>query len=191
MADFSFVIFSTISFVIFRHLQSVPHRVLAAKLGAYEFVVKALHSNEALNDEVRLKLIAAANAIINKQPDVFDIASLSVILELLKGATDQQTVCELLKWLQKACLLHEMNRQTIMQETLTVTTLKGLLTRIEPEIIRNACTLLRFLILDDDIRVEFGKAHEHARLLAGEMLTEITQLLTSMYSELAILPDLD
>ncbi|XP_049544373.1 armadillo repeat-containing protein 6 homolog [Anopheles darlingi] len=170
--------------------QSVPHRVLAAKLGAYEFVVKALHSNKALNDEVRLKFIATANAIINKQPDVFDIISLSVVLELLKGAKDQQIICELLKWLQKACLLHEMNRQTIMQETLTVTTLKALLSRIEPEIIRNACMLLRFLILDDDIRVEFGKAHEHARLLAGEMLTEITQLLTTFKSDQDIVCEL-
>lgn len=40
--------------------------------------------------------------------------------------------------------------------------------------------MFRYLILDDDIRVEFGKAHEHARTIAAEVLVEITTLLTSM-----------
>lgn len=44
------------------------------------------------------------------------------------------------------------------------------------------CTVFRYLILDDDIRVEFGKAHEHARSIAAEVLVEITTLLTSKTS---------
>ena len=126
-----------------------------------------------------LKLLTAANAIINKQPDVFCHESLAVALKHLKTAPDAKVACELLKWLQKACILHEMNRQTIMEENLTIPTLKPFLGRNEPEVIRNTCALFRYLILDDDIRVEFGKAHEHARQLAAEALTEITQLLTS------------
>ena len=42
--------------------------------------------------------------------------------------------------------------------------------------------MFRYLILDDDIRVEFGKAHEHARTIAAEVLVDITTLLTSMPS---------
>lgn len=43
------------------------------------------------------------------------------------------------------------------------------------------CTVFRYLVLDDDIRVDFGKAHDHARMIAAEVLVEITTLLTSMY----------
>uniref|UniRef100_A0A182PMV7 LRRK2 ARM repeat domain-containing protein n=1 Tax=Anopheles epiroticus TaxID=199890 RepID=A0A182PMV7_9DIPT len=170
--------------------QSVPHRVLAAKLGAYEFIVKQLNRDDTLDGEVLLKLLIAANAIINKQPDVFSHESLAVALKHLKSCSDVKVACELLKWLQKACILHEMNRQMIMEENLTIPTLKPFLVRTEPEVIRNTCALFRYLILDDDIRVEFGKAHEHARSLAAETLTEITQLLTKFKSDPDTISDL-
>lgn len=31
--------------------------------------------------------------------------------------------------------------------------------------------------MDDDIRVEFGKAHEHARIIASEVIVGLTKLL--------------
>lgn len=43
--------------------------------------------------------------------------------------------------------------------------------------LKEICTLFRYLILDDDIRIEFGKAHDHARLIASECLEDITMLL--------------
>uniref|UniRef100_A0A8D8BTU0 Armadillo repeat-containing protein 6 homolog n=1 Tax=Culex pipiens TaxID=7175 RepID=A0A8D8BTU0_CULPI len=58
---------------------SVPHRVLAAKLGAYELIVGTLEKETALDKEVLAKLVAAANAIINKQPDVFSSKSLEIV----------------------------------------------------------------------------------------------------------------
>lgn len=89
-------------------------------------------------------------------------------------------MCDVLKWTQKACLLHEMNRQLIVNEDILVKHLKPLMTlRREPEIIRNICTCFRFLILDDDIRCEFGKAHDHARMIAQECLVELTQLMST------------
>lgn len=39
--------------------------------------------------------------------------------------------------------------------------------------------LFRYLILDDDIRVEFGKAHDHARTIASTVLADLTGLLES------------
>ncbi|XP_053665050.1 armadillo repeat-containing protein 6 homolog [Anopheles marshallii] len=184
--------------MVFQHLAviteecklSVPHRVLAAKLGAYEFIVKRLTSDDKLDDEALHKLLTAANAIINKQPDVFNHESLAVALKTLKAAHDTKVACEAMKWLQKACILHEMNRQMIMEENQTIPSIKPFLARSEPDVIRNTCTLFRYLILDDDIRVEFGKAHEHARQLAGETLTEITQLLTKFKSDPDLISDL-
>lgn len=100
-------------------------------------------------------------------------------------------VCDILKWIQKACLLHELNRQMIVNEELLITHLKPLLLgRKEIEIVRNVCTCLRFLILDDDIRVEFGKAHEHARLIAHECLSDLTLLLTEFKENPDVLAEL-
>lgn len=48
------------------------------------------------------------------------------------------------------------------------------------KVIRGLCTVVRFLILDDDVRVEFGKAHDHAKALATEFLQELNDLLPSM-----------
>lgn len=69
--------------ILFVHFQSVPHRVLAAKLGAYDLVVGTLEKETALDKEVLAKLVAAGNAIINKQPDVFSSKSLEVVLRYL------------------------------------------------------------------------------------------------------------
>ena len=45
--------------------------------------------------------------------------------------------------------------------------------------IRDACALLRALTLDDDIRHEYGKAHEHATIIAKGSLDILTGLLHS------------
>lgn len=170
---------------------SVPHRVLAAKLGAYELIVGTLEKETALDKEVLAKLVAAANAIINKQPDVFSSKSLEVALRLLQSESgDNGVTCDLLRWLQKACILHEMNRQTIMDDGRVVKQFKRLIENSDSEVVKHACALFRFLILDDDIRVEFGKAHEHARTLANEMLPDITKLLFKFKSNQDLISDL-
>lgn len=48
-------------------------------------------------------------------------------------------------------------------------------------VLRTVCAVLRALVLDDDVRVEFGKAHEHARIIAVDTLGLITDLLISKY----------
>jgi armadillo repeat-containing protein 6 len=99
-------------------------------------------------------------------------------------------MCDTLKWIQKACLLHEKNRQLILNEDILVKHLKPLLSSDDTDVIRNICTCFRFFILDDDIRVEFGKAHDHARLIAQECLVELTQLMTKFKQNPDILSEL-
>lgn len=60
-----------------------------------------------------------------------------------------------------------------------LTLLKPYLTCDESFLLREVCCVFRYLVLDDDIRVEFGKAHEHARLIAAETLEDLTKLLDS------------
>lgn len=47
--------------------------------------------------------------------------------------------------------------------------------------LKDICAVLRALCLDDDVRVEFGHAHEHARVIASDTLSSITSLLASMF----------
>lgn len=144
----------------------------------------------------------------NKNPDIFDDKSMAVVLKLVRISLklsvffiilcfrilDTQKnayiVCDVLKWIQKACMLHEMNRQLIVNEDILVRHLKPLLSRDEVAVIKNVCTCLRFLILDDDIRVEFGKAHDHARMIAQECLVELTQLMTKFKNNQDLLAEL-
>lgn len=59
--------------------------------------------------------------------------------------------------------------------------LSALLQEGNSYILKELLTVLRVLILDDDVRVEFGRAHEHARIIAVETLTHINELLKSMF----------
>lgn len=77
--------------------------------------------------------------------------------------------------------MHENNRQMIVEAGF-VELLKPYLKCDESFMLREVCCLYRYLVLDDDIRVEFGKAHEHARLIATECLEDLTQLLDSKLS---------
>lgn len=45
------------------------------------------------------------------------------------------------------------------------------------QVLKETCAVFRSLILDDDVRVEFSKAHEHARAIAVEVLITLTKLL--------------
>lgn len=109
---------------------------------------------------------------------------------MLDTQKDPYIVCDILKWIQKACLLHELNRQLIFNEELLVKHLKPLLASENADIIKNVCTCFRYLILDDDIRVEFGKAHEHARMIASECLVELTQLMVKFQDNIDVLSEL-
>ncbi|CAG9809879.1 unnamed protein product [Chironomus riparius] len=177
--------------------KSVPHRVLASKSCTQEYLLKIMEDEVKKNetnhakDSILHKTILCAHAITNKNPDIFNEKSLRTINKILDTEKNEHIVCDILKWIQKACLLHELNRQMIVNEELLITHLKPLLLgRKEIEIVRNVCTCLRYLILDDDIRVEFGKAHEHARLIAHECLSDLTLLLTEFKENPDVLAEL-
>lgn len=52
------------------------------------------------------------------------------------------------------------------------------------------CSLFRHLILDDDVRIEFSKAHEHARTIAADVLIELTRLLPVHMKDKDVLSEL-
>lgn len=50
------------------------------------------------------------------------------------------------------------------------------------DVMRETLSVCRGLVLDDDVRVEFGRAHEHARVIASETLCPIMALLSSEFN---------
>lgn len=60
--------------------------------------------------------------------------------------------------------------------------LKPILVEAGTTLLRDVLGVLRALVLDDDVRVEFGKAHEHARVIASDTLCTITSLLDRNYA---------
>lgn len=177
--------------------QSVPHRVLAAKNNLLNYLLIMIDteitlqtSNKDTDEALLHKLILCAHALINQNPDIFDCKSMEIIMRLLESQTTELIICDTLKWIQKSCLLHEMNRQAIMNEDALLGHFKKLVTRSEPSIIKNVCITFRYLILDDDIRVEFGKAHDHARLIAQEYLVELTKLLKTFLKNMDVVSEL-
>jgi hypothetical protein len=68
-----------------------------------------------------------------------------------------------------ACLMHEANRQNFVAEGLVKLLLHCIETHAEtPAAIAQAAHCLRVLTNDDDVRVAFGKAHDHAKLIVSE-----------------------
>lgn len=116
---------------------------------------------------------------MTKQPDLLDERGVQVIIDYLDKNKDQEVQRLLLKWVKECCVLHEMNRQQIFNA--------GILEHLKPHLsdeastplLRDVLGVLRALILDDDVRVEFGNAHEHAKAIAGDTLLTITSLLKS------------
>ena len=55
----------------------------------------------------------------------------------------------------------------------------------EVEVVKEACSALRVLTFDDDIRVPFGKAHDHAKMIVTEAgaLGRIMEMCKGWYIE--------
>ncbi|XP_055315485.1 armadillo repeat-containing protein 6 homolog [Sitodiplosis mosellana] len=172
---------------------SVPHRVMAAKLGAEEIISKiidlALEKQEITDTSVIKTGLIAWNEVMNKQPDIFNDKSLFIIVQILNKNLGDEFILLCLQHLKHATLLHEINRQNIMSVGI-LSSLKPLLKTQNPEVLKETCSLLRNLILDDDIRIEFSKAHDHARAIAAEFLVELSHLLPIQMKDKNILSEL-
>jgi len=96
----------------------------------------------------------------------------------LEGHYDTTTLQYLLRWIRECCIKHEANRQKIF-ETNIFEKLKKILVRTDVDVyeIKDACSVIRAFVLDDDIRQEYGKAHEHATIMAKGALEILTGLL--------------
>lgn len=169
--------------------KSIPHRLFAGKEGAYSILLQLITDNDGHAIAVVKDSLRAILALMTKQPDLLDDTGIQTIIPLLGLQDDVEMQKLILKWIKECCIMHEMNRQNIFQAGV-LSHLKAPLESNDLSLIRDVLGVLRALVLDDDVRVEFGKAHDHARVIASDTLSSITGLLTKTETDEPLVGDL-
>ncbi|XP_050356532.1 armadillo repeat-containing protein 6 homolog [Nymphalis io] len=165
--------------------KDIAHRIRAGKEGAYEILIDLLETKfkmytEEKNQQNELfvtKALKSLTILMDMQPDLLDNKGMDIMKSILDTADNENIFIATLQWISICCLRHEMNRQGIFAKNITAN-LKELLKKKEnKKLLSETLLVIRRLTLDDDIRVEFGKAHEHARDLGVNLLESLDDLL--------------
>ncbi|XP_020385004.1 armadillo repeat-containing protein 6 isoform X1 [Rhincodon typus] len=145
------------------------HRHLAAEKSAYPTVLSSCRQLMS-NAPYLLKGIQALANLLDGQPDLLDPEGQQLLLEILKqhrdhAALNTVTICAI----RHSCLKHEQNRQDLVQLGV-LALLTGAIVNHgnQADVVREAGRALRVMTYDDDIRVPFGRAHDHAKLIVME-----------------------
>ncbi|XP_021106681.1 armadillo repeat-containing protein 6 [Heterocephalus glaber] len=145
-------------------------RFLAAQKGAYPAILAACKLAAPGDQGLLLPALSALAALTDGQPDLLDADGLRLLLTTLAQNTDVADVtCSGLRCVRHACLKHEQNRQALVKAG-ALPLLTGAIARHShhADVVREACGALRVMTFDDDIRVPFGHAHDHAKMIVQE-----------------------
>ena len=147
----------------------LARRCLASTKNAYNWLYDALQKVQTDNDAL-LSVLKALCALCNGQPDVLDMRGTLFLPELLsKPELSKECVATLVKLINYLCIMHEHNRQGFVDKGIIKALMKTFETYSDDKsIVMAVCSALRSLTLDDDVRVPFGKAHEHAKMIVTE-----------------------
>lgn len=151
-------------------------------------IMKVLSKYEADTNIVK-ECLNALISLMTQNSDFLDENGVQMMVRLLDTQKDLDILKSTLKWTKECCILHEMNRQHIFSADI----LNHLTTALhDPSsaMLREVLSVLRALVLDDDPRLEFGRAHEHARAIASDTLCVITSLLEKFKHDSAVINDL-
>ncbi|XP_029970043.1 armadillo repeat-containing protein 6 [Salarias fasciatus] len=144
-------------------------RYLAAQKDAYPLILSFCRKS-AEQKEALLVALSALASLTDGQPDLLDAAGQQFVLDVLKKYQDDWSVtCVAIRIVRNCCLKHEQNRQDLVKGgvlpllTAAVTQHSGC-----AELIKEVSGALRVMTFDDDVRVMFGHAHEHAKMIVLE-----------------------
>lgn len=168
--------------------KGLPQKVFAGKEGAYDALIKEI-LNHRNDHEIVKHSLRALHALMTKQPDLLDERGVKLILEFMDHNVDMEIKKASLKWAKECCIMHEMNRQALFEANVS-DQIKLLIQDGKNEALKETLGLIRALVLDDDVRVEFGKAHEHARIIANETLCHLVEVLFRVKHDEGIVSDL-
>ncbi|XP_068021013.1 armadillo repeat-containing protein 6 isoform X2 [Melanerpes formicivorus] len=149
--------------------EQLAFRSLAGQHGAYSVVFSACQLASG-DRETTLRALSTLCALLDGQPDLLDAAGRDLVLRSLRqGREDAELALAGLRCLRQACLKHEQNRQDFVTGgVLPLLTGAILQHRRHAEVVRAAAAALRVMTFDDDIRVPFGHAHDHAKMIVLE-----------------------
>ncbi|PBC33032.1 armadillo repeat-containing protein 6 homolog [Apis cerana] len=170
--------------------KDIARRVYAGRNGAYNSLIKLMKA--CLNNGTVIKAaLKTITSLMTGNPDLLNDEGIALQIQILDNYPDIPTLQCLLRWIRECCIKHESNRQNIFNADI-FNKLKKILIRDNasgPEL-RDACAVIRALVLDDDIRHEYGKAHEHASIIAKGALNVLTGLMPRYKKDKGVVGDL-
>ncbi|KAM9686406.1 armadillo repeat-containing protein 6 isoform 1-T2 [Trichechus inunguis] len=150
--------------------QHRPCRFLAAQKGAYPVLLAIWQLAAAGDPALLLQVLDALTVLTDGQPDLLDAQGLQLLVATLsQGAGVANLTCAALRLVRHVCLKHEQNRQALVKAGV-LPLLTGAIAQHSrcADVVREACGALRIMTFDDDIRVPFGHAHSHAKMIVQE-----------------------
>ena len=144
-------------------------RCLAGKNKAYPALLATCKKFQS-DEETMQSLLSALCALANGQPDLLDEEGIVWNCESLRITDSKPSVASLLvKFMRLNCTKHETNRQKYVASDI-IAILSNTMSKYKDSavVLKEVCAALRVLTYDDDIRVPFGKGHEHAKMIVTE-----------------------
>ncbi|PIK39067.1 putative armadillo repeat-containing protein 6-like [Apostichopus japonicus] len=144
-------------------------RSYAATNGGYDILINLVRIHRD-NLTVLNQVLVTLVSFINGQPDLLDSNGTAVICSILSAEIEHtEPIVAAAQFVRTSCIKHEMNRQKYVEKGV-IGLLIGLLGKHKKNgsLVKETCATLRGLIIDDDIRVPFGKGHDHAKAIVEE-----------------------
>lgn len=155
----------------------LAQRVLATDNGAYSALLRHLGKPGA---DLQCKVLETLSKVMDTNPDHLEAQGVEHMYNLLSSPQDSILVA-VLDWMLICCVRHEGNRQALVDRPGLLGQTAQLAGEKDNEVVTMVCKLWVQLVQDDDVRVPFGKAHEHARELVEvhHALTVLTKVLVA------------
>ncbi|XP_036939341.1 armadillo repeat-containing protein 6 [Acanthopagrus latus] len=150
-------------------LLGFAQRYLAAQKDAYPVILAYCKKSIEEQDAV-LTTLSALAALTDGQPDLLDAEGQQFLLDVFKKyQADSSVVRVVIRTVRHCCLKHEQNRQDLVKGGI-LPLMTGAITQHSgcADLVKEASAALRFMTFDDDVRVTFGHAHEHAKMIVLE-----------------------
>ncbi|XP_005920536.1 armadillo repeat-containing protein 6 [Haplochromis burtoni] len=144
-------------------------RYLAAQKDAYP-VILSYCKKSTEEQGAALAALSALAALTDGQPDLLDAEGRQFLLDVLKKYQAESSVTRVaISAVRHCCLKHEQNRQDFVKGGVLPLLTVAITQHGEcAEMVKEACATLRVMTFDDDVRVTFGHAHEHAKSIVLE-----------------------
>lgn len=144
-------------------------RYLAAEKDAYPVILS--YCKKSLGkQEAALAALSALAALTDGQPDLLELEGQQFLLDALNTfQMDPSVTHAAVRVVRHCCLKHEQNRQDLIKGGV-LPLLTGAIKMHSgcAELVKEASAALRVMTFDDDVRVSFGHAHDHAKMIVLE-----------------------